>query len=174
MMSQVEIPYERLRKEIIEEYKKYPLMIIATSAKNKVSAREMRFITDGLSLYCFTDHRTRKYHQITANPYVAVSAGNLCIEGVASLKGSPMDERNTRVLEVFRESQPDWHDKWIEWGHFVNPIVRLIEVIPSRITMFKMTDFDDVPESYFALLDVVKEKAYRLDPSEYPETPAYK
>lgn len=42
-----------------------------------------------------------------ANPYEAIVAGNLQIEGVALLKGHPLDEENTVFIETYKETRPD-------------------------------------------------------------------
>ena len=173
-MSQIELSYEDLKQEMIKEIEKRQLKILATSEGDFVTAREVRFISDGLTMFCFTDHRSRKYEQIKANPNVAIAVGNLSIEGVASLKGRPLNEENAKYLETFREKQPDWCEHWSQAGHFQNPNMRVIDVTPKRIAMYKTRAFDKVPESYLAILNVVKEEAYRLKPSDFPEAPAYR
>jgi general stress protein 26 len=77
MMSQEKISYEELEKEIIEIIRNRPLKIIATSSGDSVTAREVRFCSDGLNMFFITDNRSRKYEQIKTNPNVAVAVGNL-------------------------------------------------------------------------------------------------
>ena len=171
-MSQIEIPYEEAKKEIIEAIEERHLKILATSS-NYVSAREVRFVSDGLKMFFFTDSNSRKYKQILENPKVAVAVGNLQIEGEASIKGSPKDEGNSKYFEIFKRKQPDWHKYWVDSGNLELPNLKVIEVVPNRISMYKTRAFDKVPESYYLLLNVDKQKAYRMSYEDLFEAPAY-
>ena len=173
-MSQVELSYDDLKQEMIDVIEKRHLKIIATSKEDFVTAREVRFISDGLSMFFFTDHRSRKYEQIKVNPNVAIAVGNLSIDGVASVKGHVKDEGNEKYLEIFREKQPDYFKHWTKVGYFEDPNMRVIEVTPRRISMYKSRLFDNVPEPYLAILNIEKKSAYRLKLSDYPEASAYR
>jgi len=82
-MSQIELSYEYLRQDMIEEIKKYHLGFLASSEADFVTVRQMQLIINGLTIYCHTGIYRRKYKQIMANPQVAIAAGNLQIEGIA-------------------------------------------------------------------------------------------
>ena len=80
-MRQIELDYEELKQDFIEELGKlgseglYQRGILATSEDGHVTARRMRIIADGLNLYFYTDRGSRKCDQILANPNVAIVAG---------------------------------------------------------------------------------------------------
>jgi general stress protein 26 len=166
-MRQVEIPYEELKQEFIKELSKlgseglYQRGILATSKGDHVTARRMRLISDGLTIYCYADLGTRKCKQIMANPNVAVVAGFVQIEGVASLKGHPFDE--PEFIRAYKESQPEFYEKWSARQppkHKRNLVV--IEVVPKRIALSKYADPASGIEEGLYVLNVEKGKAHRI------------
>jgi general stress protein 26 len=160
IMSQIELSYEDLKQEVISEIQKHERMVLATSEGEFVTARTMRCVPNGLNIYNLTNRNSRKYEQITANPKVALAYGNLQIEGVASLKGHPVDKENVRFIETFQEKQPDAYERWSQRGHFQNPDVMLIEVAPRRIALYKEGALPS--ESCIDVLDISNKKAYKL------------
>ena len=91
-MSQIELSYEDLKQEMIKEIQKHELVFLATSERELVTNRMVRLVSNGLSFFFLTNVNSRKYKQIMANPNVAIAAGGLQIEGMASLKGHPQEE----------------------------------------------------------------------------------
>ena len=108
-MNQVDLSYKELETTIKNEFDKlcteglYKRGILATTKDNRVTARRMRLIPDGLTLYAYTDSRSNKIDQIKSNPNVAVVAGFIQIEGKATLHGHPLQPENR---EYRRESSP--------------------------------------------------------------------
>jgi nitroimidazol reductase NimA-like FMN-containing flavoprotein (pyridoxamine 5'-phosphate oxidase superfamily) len=72
-MSEIELLYKETKQEIIEEIRKHQFGFLATTDGSSAYVREIRFVPDGLTLYCFTDKRMRKRKQIMKNPNVAVA-----------------------------------------------------------------------------------------------------
>ena len=160
-MRQVEIPYEELEQEFKDEFKKlgtaglYERGILATSANDFVTARIMRFIPDGLKIYCWTNRHSRKHKQILENPNVAIVVGYIQGEGVASVKGHPLDE--PKFLEIYKKQMPEAYEHsfkdWRDWDQVV------IEIEPKRLAFYKI---DDYPDSYFDILNIGLGKAHRI------------
>ena len=172
-MSQEELPYDELKHEIAEELKKREWGHIATSHNDYVRVGFMRIVSKGLTIWCYTDHRSRKFKQILGNPHIAIGDRDLQIEGLAKLKGHPLDEENKDFIEAYRENQPENYERTSqrqflpsrrEW--------RVIEIIPTRITWYKVGATPE--ENVFLILDTVDKKAYRLSGKEIFETEAYK
>ena len=92
-MSQYEVSYSKLKKEIEDELAIIRLGYLATSENDYVRNGAVLMVSDGLTIYVFTFLKSRKYQQMKANPNVGFSVSTLQIEGVASLKGHPLDER---------------------------------------------------------------------------------
>jgi len=180
-MSQIELSYEDLKQEMIKEIQKYEFGFLATSEGEYVTAREIRCVPNGLTIYCITDRRSRKYKQIMANPNVAIAYGNhrvpfrgLQIEGVASLKGQPIDEENAEFIKAYQEKQPDAYERSSRRHFQGRPNLSVIEVVPRRITL--SVQGDTASETYFDILDTVKEEANRVmvNIGDNIEAPAYR
>jgi general stress protein 26 len=169
-MTQIELSYEDLKQEMIKEIRKYEFGFLATSEGVHVTVREIRCIPSGLTIYCFTDQRSRKWKQIMANPNVAIAFCNhrvpkrgLQIEGVASLKGQPLDKENINFIKAYKETQPEAYERSSK-RHFIGlPNLRVIEIVP-RIVAFSVQG-STASETYIEILDVAKGEAYRVMPN---------
>ena len=167
-MRQIEISYEELKQDFIKELAKlgseglYQRGILATSGGDYVTARRMWLVPDGLTIYCYTDRGTRKIKQIMANTNVAVVAGFIQIEGVASIEGHPLHEDNANFIKAFMNNQPDKYE--IEKRTFQNPDrdVVLIKIEPKRIALFKRADPASGIERGLYVLNVAKGEAHRI------------
>ncbi len=178
-MKQVEVPYEKIEQEFIKELQKlgseglYKRGILATSEEGYVTARRMRFIPSGLTLYCLTTRNMRKCDQIKANPSVAVVAGFVQYEGDASLEGHPLDKGNEEYIRAYKENQPDAYERYKH--NFVDPDfdMELIKVVPKRISLRNYR-----PDDGIDILDVAEGKAYRISDltrvkEDHSDAPAY-
>jgi len=174
-MSQLDLSYEDLEKAMINELDKlcdeglYKRGILATSKGDHVTARRMRFIPHGLTLYAWTDTRTKKIEQIKANPNIAVVAGFIQIEGKALLMGHPLNEENTEYIKAYKRKLPDIYEN-VEKSTFENSSeIELIKIVPRKISMPSL-------ENTFSMdiLDINKKEAFRLVGSDWVEAPAYR
>ena len=174
-MSQIDLEYRELEKTIKDEFNKlcteglYKRGILATSENNHVTARRMRLIPDGLTLYGWTDSRSMKIDQIRSNPKVAVVAGFIQVEGIASLCGHPLKPENKAYIEAYRRKLPESYEK-VEKPTFESvDHIELIEIEPIKISMPSMADVFSKD-----VLDVAKGKAYRFSGIDWTEAQAYK
>ena len=106
-MSQIEVSYDESRERIVQELRKQSRLYLATADLQYVTVRYMGFVSEGLTMWFRTDRRTRKHKQIAANPNVAIAGPDLQIEGVATLKGHPLDEENSEFQRVYRKLHPE-------------------------------------------------------------------
>lgn len=107
-MKQVEVSYDESKERIAQEIRKHARVYLATSEGNAVTVRFMGFVSEGLRIWLVTDEKTRKCKHIAANPHVGMAIGDdLQIEGVASLKGHPMDEENAHYIRLLQELRPE-------------------------------------------------------------------
>jgi general stress protein 26 len=183
-MSQIEVSYEEMKQIVTKEIQKCPHVYLATSVGDFVTVRRMGFVSDGLKIWCVTDIDSRKYKQIQANPNVAIAGGgNLQIEGVASLKGHPMDERNSDYIQVLQEKNPEMYARVSRPGrNLQRPGTRLIEVIPKRVALNAFTanwDIEPDFQPHILVLNTINEKAHKIFVSggnftEAFKTPVYK
>jgi len=173
-MSVIEASYEEMEQEMVEELLKHKFGFLATSEGENVRAGNMFIVTEGLTIYCFTWLKTRKYRQMVANPNVAFAIDNLQVEGVASLKEHPQDV--PEFLQAYREKQPAAYERRSK-TYFArsDPDVRVVEITPTRICRYRPNNRYNIPESCFDVLDVTKGEAYSIETMDYfyARTPAY-
>lgn len=171
-MSHVEVSYEELKQMLVEELKKREWGYLATSKNNHIRVGLMRMVSRGLKVWCYTDHRSRKYQQIQDNPNVGIADRSLQVEGVATLKGHPLDEENAEFIDAYRENQPENYER-TSGRQFQRsrPEFRVVEIQPRRISLIKMGNTPQ--ENVLLILDTVKEKAYRFKGNANFESPIY-
>ena len=167
-MNQIELSYEETKQEMIEEVRSHQFGFLATTDGGSAYVREIRFVPNGLTLYCFTDRRSRKRKQIQKNHNVAVAYGNhkiptrgLQIEGTAILRGHPLDDECKEMLEAYKDFQPEAFERSMK-RHFVRsrPDLSVIEIVPKKVTL--MVQGKTAPETYVDIIDIEKERATRL------------
>ncbi len=167
-MSQLcaDLPYEELEKEAMGEIQKHTHMVLATCHGGSVSARTMLCIPSGLTLYFITHRNSRKFKQVCTNPNVALADGNLQIEGVVATKGQPLDTENAACITAFREKRPERYQAWAtERGHLDNPDMRVVEVTPTRIALYRGGVLPS--DSAILVLDIAAGKAYKMTRGDY-------
>jgi general stress protein 26 len=130
-----EIDFEALRSEVIGMLDRHKVLILATSANDRVTARSVSCVHKDLTVFFQTDKSFLKCRQITRNPNVALCADNMQIEGIAKIKGHPLDEANKEFLELFKR---DHRGSFERYSRIKNEIV--IEVEPRLITLWKYED----------------------------------
>nr|WP_278308398.1 pyridoxamine 5'-phosphate oxidase family protein [Oxobacter pfennigii] len=126
-------------------------MVLATCADNKVTARMMCHINDGLTIMFSTNKNSQKVKQIGKNPNVALAIGNLKIEAAAELSGHPSSH------PFFLEEYPG---KFPHLGKIYSstPDDLLIIAKPIKISFYKFTGrpCEDV-------LEIENKRAYRIE-----------
>lgn len=179
-MSQVKISYEELEQEFLKELAELGSEdlgtergVLTTSKDDNVTARRMRLLSDGFTLYGWTNRYSRKSEQIMANPKVSVVVEYIQLDGVASVKGHPTDE--PEFLELIRKKLPHRYENLVKnWSMASNTVV--IKIVPNRIALWKYADPEAGIEEGIYVLNVAKEEAYRIDyrmQSDTSSAPAY-
>ena len=97
-MAPISLSYEEELKKTTDLLMSQHLGVLATAEGTQVTARQMVIICDGRTVSFVTTIYTRKYKQILANQNVALSIGNIQIEGIATIKGHPGEEKRTDGL----------------------------------------------------------------------------
>jgi hypothetical protein len=172
-MSQIELSFDELKQEMIEEIKKHKFMVLATSIGGKVTARTMGVIPDGVSIYVTTSPKGIKYEQMKANSSVALADGNMQIIGEAKFRGHPLDDNNKNFIEALNVSHPNLVDRLMQ-VNFKRPDYLVIEIIPKRISTYIHPTTHNVPETSINILNLEANKAYRVNAAEREEAEAYK
>jgi general stress protein 26 len=151
------LDYHLLEKEVIELIDRNRLMVLATCAAKdtdrQVTARMMSTIHQGLTIFFQTGRTSVKYAQMLENPCVALCAGNMQIEGAASMKGHPLAPENQFFAEQYRTLHRGSYETY---SHLASNA--LVEVSPTLVTLWKYTS-DGKP--YRDYLNTIKRTAYR-------------
>lgn len=143
-----ELNYNELYNEIQEKLKAEQTMILATCANNKVMARTICHINDGVTIMFSTGDNSEKIEQMKKNPNIALAVGNLRIEAVAEIIGNADD------YQFFLEEYPK---KFPHLGGLYGSDYFLVIMNPMKISLYKYIDgaCEDV-------LEVDTKTAYRI------------
>lgn len=97
----MENQFELKLNQIYEQIGDHARIVLATSYKDEVSARNMSFIINNKSFYFQTDTSFRKCRDIKKNNYVALCIDNIQIEGICEGLGHPLD--NIEFISKFKK-----------------------------------------------------------------------
>ena len=130
-----EIDFKALAGEITALLNSTRVMTLATCSQDRVTARSISIINEGLTIYFQTDSQFLKYQQISQNQNVALSMDNLQIEGRAHIMGHPYDHENHHFLEEYKKQ----HElSFLKYSHLDTE--RVIKVKPLLMTLWKYYD----------------------------------
>jgi len=175
-VKQTELPYEECKQKVTDELLKHKTGTLATSDGNTVSAREMVFIYDGLTIYCRSEGLFKKFKQIDANPNVAIAIGNIQIEGLAIIKGHPLEEANAKFIQLYKDQVPQVYEVAYR-DYFSRSDCKLIAIIPKKITLYVGGPPAEKAgysfSGYFDILNVEKQTAQRVSIWDVGESTEY-
>lgn len=143
--------YDAMEQEIIGFIDKNKIMVVATSANDRVTARMMSVIHDGLKIYFQASTNSGKYQQIMKNANVALCIGNMQMEGVAEIIGHPYD------VAFFNETYSKIHEGSYRTYSCLT-CSRVVEVKPRFITFWK---YGADGQPYRDFVDIANRKAWR-------------
>ncbi|HYH02029.1 MAG TPA: pyridoxamine 5'-phosphate oxidase family protein [Bacillota bacterium] len=131
----MEIEYSLIKAEVVELLNQNKKWVLATAANNRVTARTMSIVNDGLKIYFQTDQDFIKFQQIRVNPNVALCFSNVQLEGMATIQGHPFNPANEWFIHEYQKHHPSAFKRY---AHLQSEVV--IEVIPNFITLWKYID----------------------------------
>lgn len=146
-----EINYVELLNEIKEKLNKMKEIVVATCYKQRITARIVNCVCDGVNIYFITSKAYTKYKQIIKNPNVALAVNNIQIEGVAKVLGHPSVDENEHFISICRQDK-DYYDYYNKYSNYKNSV--LIKVKPNLITVYK-------GRGCYHYLNLVLEKGYK-------------
>ncbi len=150
----MKINYDTLNDEVIQFLDTHKILMLATSANNRVTARSMSCVNKGLTIYFQTDKKSIKFKQIERNPQLALCAENVQIEGMAIIGNHPLDSSNKEFIEMYKISHPIAFNAY---SHLEKQVA--IKVEPKFITLWKYSD----GKPYREFLYIHSHKAERKD-----------
>ena len=144
------IDFDKLSEEVIAILEKEPSVVIATSQDNKVTARTMSHVNDGLAIYFQTSDSSEKFTQIKANPQIAIAVSNMQIEARAEICGRP--GACPEFIRLFKAKYPRYYEMYTNREDEV-----LIKAEPAKIKLWKYVSGAPCCE----IADVFGKMAYR-------------
>jgi uncharacterized pyridoxamine 5'-phosphate oxidase family protein len=138
-------------EEIFQKLRSAKEIVLATCANNKVTARMMCHINDGLTIMFSTNRNSKKVEQMKENQNIALAIENLQIEAVAEIFGPP--KGNSFFLEEYPKKFPHLGAIYPD-----TPDDLLIIAKPIKISLFKF-----LGKPCTDVLEVIERKAYRID-----------
>ncbi len=127
-MKSLDFDEEKIRIETLISSRNN--IVLATSDKNRVTARTVYCVSDGLKIYFLTSKAYLKFKQIEKNPNVALCFDNVQIEGTAAILGHPSDKSNSAVMEKAARHKP-----FMSFVKYKNTV--LIEVTISSVELWE-------------------------------------
>jgi hypothetical protein len=127
-------------------------MVLSTSSDNRVTSRVVSTSCHGRKIIFLSWGHHTKCVQIRANNNVALCYDRIQIEGIASLKGNPLDIKNEVYAQIYRKQQPLYFEKF---------------------TKFKGMEIVEVEIKYIACW-VKEESRYFLDHLDFEKAVAYR
>jgi len=148
-----ELDYKEKEEQIVRflESEDNAIMVLATSHNDRVLARSVLIVSNGLDIYFFTWEHSRKCLQIQKNPRIALCKDNVQIEGVAEILGNLLGESNKEYTDIIRNKHPGAIESWKD-----QPGMVIARVRPTLI----ITGVSIDNEPYLEFLDLENETAY--------------
>jgi general stress protein 26 len=108
------LDFQKMKNEFVQfiTSKENAVMVLATSSDNRVLARNVLTVSDGLRVYFFTWKSSRKCRQIQQNPNVSFCRDGVHFEGAAEVLGGINDEAAREYTDMFRRAFPGVIEKW--------------------------------------------------------------
>jgi uncharacterized pyridoxamine 5'-phosphate oxidase family protein len=132
---------------------KEAVMVLATAADNRVTARAVSCILQGLTIEFQTDSLSLKYRQIASNANVALAVKNIQIEGIATCYGHPLAPENVSFARLFKKHYPQ---AFKLYSKLENEVV--VRVEPCVIILWQYID----GKPYRDYLDITAKSAWRV------------
>lgn len=107
------------------------VMVAATSADNRVTARSMSVVVFNNRFYFQTDKGSEKVRELQKNSNAALCFDNVSIECTCSFKGHPIDSENNEILELYKKY---YENSFNNYSYMSTEV--LVELNPVKITLW--------------------------------------
>ena len=145
------INFKTLSDEIIGLLEKAQTVILATCANDRVTARTMNMVNDGLTIFFQASENGDKGKQIRDNPNVAIAFDNVQVEALARFTNNT-DEVGLCSTK-FKAKFPRLYEKYADFPEEPTLVCK-----PLKFKLYKFID----GKVCFDILDIKQNKAYRL------------
>ena len=153
-MNMKKLDFYSLCKEAARKLESEKSIVLSTASGNKVTARTISHVNDGLKIMIQTGGNSEKALQIKENPHVAFAISNIQIEAVATLCGHPLDAQNSHFVERYKQKFPQYFEAYTN-----HPDEILLCFQPMKITFYKYINGQPCRD----ILDILNQEAYRTE-----------
>jgi general stress protein 26 len=136
-----------------------PVMVLATSVKNRVITRSVLITNNELDLYFFTWRYSRKIEQIEINNNISLCKDKIEIEGKAKILGLMTSKENESILNMIRKKYPDSVKQWESKPDMI--------IVHVRSEFACIDGYFENSTSYLEYIDLTKEESYRIKWAEH-------
>ncbi len=147
----MELNYQELSNEIIERLEGIRQIALATCAGDRVFARTVSPVNDGLTIYFSTGGNSEKARQLGSNPNVALAIENIQIEATAESIGHP--SKHPHYTAKYAEKYPQYTTQYPPGSDDIVVIIK-----PTKITLYKF-----LGKACEEVLDIENGQAYRTE-----------
>ncbi|MHA1557053.1 MAG: pyridoxamine 5'-phosphate oxidase family protein [Candidatus Heimdallarchaeota archaeon] len=134
LASEAELDFTVTIKELKVIFEGKRNIILATSLDNRVTARNVQYISDDLDIYFTSWEFNKKIIQIKGNSNVALNLHDIQIEGTAEIFNWPLNEKLLKIEDKFA-AKYKWFNQISESREAV-----LVKITPKKIVKFKVID----------------------------------
>lgn len=148
------IDYESLKREVIEELNKNKKWVLSTSYNDYVTSRTMSIINNGLDIFFQTNECYIKHNQMQKNNRVSLCFNNISIEGNVENIGNWKMDKNKDLMEMYIKYHKGSFDAY---GLLDGQVVYMMK--PNKVKLWKYRN----GEPYREILYVNEGRAERMD-----------
>ena len=150
-----ELKFEEVKEEKVRFLGQNEFAVLATSLNNRVTARTVTIVSEGLTIIFYTLTSLKKFAQIKANSKVVLCLNNVSIEGTAEIVGNQQEEEYKRLSEIWKKKF-DWFD-WFDSNY--PELSVFVKVTPTLIESYIQKDNTHAPHA-LEYLDLQNKRAY--------------
>lgn len=149
-----ELKFDQIKEKKVRLLEKNEYAVLATSLNDRVTARTVTYISEGLTIIFYTLTSLKKFAQIKANSKVALCLDIVSIEGTAEIVGNQQEEEYKRLLEIWKKK---FGEDWFDWFNSNYPELSVfVKVTPTLIKSYVHKDKTPALE----YLDLHNKRAY--------------
>lgn len=149
-----ELDFGTFKDEIIQIFDENREIVLATSSKDRVTARTVTYANDELEILFWSWDSNKKIAQIKENPKVALTLKNVQYEGEAEILGKPLDKKNKVFLNLFERKLSK---------AFVDTFSKIPEMVLVKICPKTLVKFETINSRfYFQKMDIKNRRVFQM------------
>ena len=157
--------FDEVKEEKIKFLEQNDRIVLATSLNNRVTARTVSYVSEGLTILFGSWVQLKKVAQIRENLKVALCKDvskegknllQISIEGKEEIVKSPQDEESKRLIELYKKKLPGLYDFY--FARYPEEKYVFVKVKPTLIASYIWVKKDN--KGFIEYLDLQKRRTY--------------